>query len=233
MSDSLEDSDSNKQKEVSKDAWKSKLQSVDVSRAKLNQIIMNFLVVEGHKDVAMQFASESGTAPDISLDLIGVRMVIKKCIHEGKIEEAIERINYLNPLILGSNPTLFFHLECQAVIELIRQDKTEEALKFCQDGLAELTGCNAAFLPKLEQVMTLVAFGRNGCSELPCAILLTQQHRSTVATEVNEAILQSQGQSADSRLALLLKRLAWEQNQLADVVKFPVILDFQTAVIPP
>lgn len=38
--------------------------------------------------------------------------------------------------ILDTNPELFFHLQQQRLIELIRQGRTEEALEFAQEELA-------------------------------------------------------------------------------------------------
>lgn len=47
-------------------------------------------------------------------------------------------ILFRNPClqILDTNPELFFHLQQQRLIELIRQGKTEEALEFAQEELA-------------------------------------------------------------------------------------------------
>lgn len=96
-------------------------------------------------------------------------MAVKKAVQNGNVEDAIEKVNDLNPevqcfyiscvnschsllwcikesksdsssnpclQILDTNPELFFHLQQQRLIELIRQGKTDEALEFAQEELA-------------------------------------------------------------------------------------------------
>lgn len=45
-------------------------------------------------------------------------------------------LHYLSSQILDTNPQLFFHLQQQRLIELIRAGKIEEALEFAQEELA-------------------------------------------------------------------------------------------------
>ena len=58
---------------------------------------MNFLVHEGYKEGAMCFAKESGAEAQIDTESIDARILIRKLILEGLIEEAIRQINELNP----------------------------------------------------------------------------------------------------------------------------------------
>ena len=51
--------------------------------------------------------------------------------------------------ILEAQPELFFHLQQQRLIELIRQGSTEAALEFAQEYLAPLAEENTAFLEEL------------------------------------------------------------------------------------
>jgi len=44
-------------------------------------------------------------------ELIDARIEVKKLIERGQIEEAIRRINAINPEILDTNPELFFELK--------------------------------------------------------------------------------------------------------------------------
>ncbi len=48
--------------------------------------------------------------------------------------QAIERVNDLDPEILEAQQGLFFHLQQQRLIELIRQGQLAEALHFAQVG---------------------------------------------------------------------------------------------------
>ena len=42
--------------------WKKKLDAVRISKQDMNKLVMNYLVIEGVKDAAEQFALESGTS---------------------------------------------------------------------------------------------------------------------------------------------------------------------------
>ena len=59
---------------------------------------MNYLIIEGYQSAALSFSQETGlpqTQPDFAS--IEDRMCIRRCIQQGKIEEAIERVNDLDP----------------------------------------------------------------------------------------------------------------------------------------
>jgi hypothetical protein len=70
------------------------------------------------------------------LGTITDRMAVRKAVQCGQVEDAIEKVNDLNPEILDTNPQLFFHLQQQRLIELIRSGQVEEALEFAQEELA-------------------------------------------------------------------------------------------------
>jgi hypothetical protein len=58
---------------------------------------MNYLVIEGYKEAAEKFSSEASISPSFNLNSIEDRMNIRKAIQSGRIEEAIERVNDLDP----------------------------------------------------------------------------------------------------------------------------------------
>lgn len=60
--------------------------------------------------------------------------------------------------ILDNNPALYFQLQQQRLIELIRQKKIDEALIFAQEELAPRGEEHPEFLEELEQTMTLLAY---------------------------------------------------------------------------
>jgi len=76
----------------------------------LNKLVMNYLIIEGFKDAAEKFSQESGTKPPVNLESIQDRMVVRTAIQRGQIEEAIERVNDLNPEV----KILFFFLSTVA-----------------------------------------------------------------------------------------------------------------------
>ena len=63
------------------------------------------------------------TELDSDLGSIADRMEIRSAIQNGDVEKAMERVNDLNPELLETNPSLYFHLQQQRLIELIRQGK--------------------------------------------------------------------------------------------------------------
>lgn len=53
--------------------------------------------VQGYVEAAQTFEKESGTQPGVDLGAITDRMEIRKAVQSGNVEEAIERVNDLNP----------------------------------------------------------------------------------------------------------------------------------------
>ncbi|XP_073134483.1 protein GID8 homolog isoform X1 [Henckelia pumila] len=214
---------------ITRDEWEKRLSDVKVRKEDMNKLVMNFLVTEGYVEAAEKFRMESGTEPEIDLATITDRMAVKKAVQSGNVEDAIEKVNDLNPEILDTNPQLFFHLQQQRLIELIRNGKVEEALEFAQEELAPRGEENRGFLEELERTVALLAFEDvNNC---PVGDLLDISQRLKTASEVNAAILTSQSHEKDPKLPSLLKMLTWVQNQLDEKVSYPRINDFSTAML--
>lgn len=188
-------------KVITREEWEKKLNNVKIRKEDMNKLVMNFLVTEGFVDAAEKFRKESGTEPDIDLATITDRMAVKKAVQSGNVEDAIEKVNDLNPEILDTNPQLFFHLQQQRLIELIRNGKIEEALEFAQEELAPRGEENQSFLEELERTVALLAF--EDVSNCPVGELLDISQRLKTASEVNAAILTSQ--SHEKGLCLLQK----------------------------
>lgn len=58
---------------------------------------MDYLVIEGYKDAAQRFSAETGLRPQIDLESIENRMTIRAAIQRGDVEDAISRVNELDP----------------------------------------------------------------------------------------------------------------------------------------
>ena len=147
--------------------------------------------------------------------------------------------------ILDSNPSLYFHLQQQRLIELIRQNKIEEALLFAQAELAPRGEEHPEFLHELEETMTLLAYDvdlaaieasqaakgqltvtAEGADDGPPAFvtaLLHPSHRQATAAEVNAAILTSQSHGSTPKLPNLLRMLAWGEGLLSERADFPTL----------
>ncbi|KAK4340575.1 hypothetical protein RND71_039076 [Anisodus tanguticus] len=241
-------------KVITREEWEKKLNDVKIRKEDMNRLVMNFLVTEGYVEAAEKFRKESGTDPDIDLATITDRMAVKKAVQAGNVEDAIEKVNDLNPedkkkpfycdtvyfvpkagkifsriAILDTNPQLFFHLQQQRLIELIRNGKVEEALEFAQEELAPRGEENQSFLEELEKTVALLAF--EDVSNCPIGELLDVSQRLKTASEVNAAILTSQSHEKDPKLPSLLKMLIWAQNQLGEKAVYPRINDLSTAAL--
>jgi hypothetical protein len=212
---------------IPRDEWEKMLDEVKINKTDLNRLVMNYLVIEGYKDAAERFAVESGLPPTVDLAHIEERMNIRNAVQSGNIEEAIERVNDLDPDILDTNPKLFFHLQQQKLIELIRQDRVMDAVDFAQEELAPRGEENPEFLEELEQTMALLAFEDQ--SKSPVGDLLDFSQRQKIASELNSAILAAQCQDKDPKLPTMLKMLVWAQNQLDDKYTYPKVKNLATA----
>ncbi|KAM9989649.1 hypothetical protein ACTFIY_005676 [Dictyostelium cf. discoideum] len=218
---------SNPQKKViSTSEWDDKLAEVNISKSDLNKLVMNYLVIEGYQEAAAKFQEESSTQTTVDLASIADRMAIRSAIQCGDIEKGIEIVNDLNPEILDTNPQLYFHLQQQKLIELIRKGMTAEALKFAQDELAPQGEENNKFLEELEKTISLLVF--EDTAKSPLSSLLDHSQRQKTAGELNSAILLSQSQDKDPKLPTILKLLKWAQTQLDSKCIYPKITNTVT-----
>ncbi|RWS28940.1 C20orf11-like protein [Leptotrombidium deliense] len=218
--------------------WNNCLQSLPVKRCEVNKLIMDYLVSEGFKEAAEKFRHEAGldiaSADGVFNEtsaLLEQRIEVRAAIEEGKVRDAIQLINRYYSELLDQNRHLYFKLQQQQLIELIREQKVEEALRFSQEQLS----VDEEFLdlPELERTLALLAFDKPEIS--PFSDLLQVSHRQQLASEVNEAILKEQSGSAEvekPHLVTLLKLLLWTQSELEKKkIKFPKMTDLSNAVI--
>ncbi|KAI3436058.1 hypothetical protein D9Q98_002117 [Chlorella vulgaris] len=214
-------------KRISAEEWQRKLREVRVAKEDMNRVVMNFLVTEGYVDAARVFERESRTAPGVDLEQITDRMEIRKAVQSGDVEQAIERVNDLDPEILEQGHELFFHLQQQRLIELIRQGQLAEALEYAQEYLAPRGEDHPELLQDLERTAALLVFEDVGSS--PLADLMDVAQRQKTASELNAAILASQSQEAEPKLPNLLKLLMWAQKQLDEKAVYPRVDNLVTA----
>lgn len=205
------------------ETWKNKLDQQQSSKEELNKLILDYLVVEGYKEAAENFILESNTQSDgvEPAGSLGNRTIIRKAIQIGDIQKAIELVNDLDPEILDKNPGLYFHLQQQKLIELIREKKSDEALDFLNKELSSFGEENQAYLDELEKTLVLLAFDDH--SKSPMAHLLDISQRHKTASELNAAILSNNTQDKDAKLPNVLKLLSWAQDQLSNVCDYPEI----------
>ncbi|XP_050497632.1 glucose-induced degradation protein 8-B homolog [Diabrotica virgifera virgifera] len=149
----------------------------------------------------------------------------------GKIQEATALINQLHPELLDNDRYLYFHLQQLHLIELIRNNRIEEALAFAQSHLSEAGEEDPSVLSELERTVALLAFEEPLSS--PFGDLLAPSHRQKVASEVNAAILKMEHQENTApQVSTLLKLILWGQDKLTKRnVKYPKMVDLASAKI--
>ncbi|KAF8632588.1 hypothetical protein AX15_001795 [Amanita polypyramis BW_CC] len=189
----------------------------------LNRLIMDYLVIEGYKSAAEEFSQEANIMPPVDFESIESRMGIREALQRGDVEEAVTRVNDLNPEILDTNPALYFHLQQQKLIEYIRQGRIADAIQFAQDELAPRGEENPQFLAELEQTMALLAFESSLSAPAAVLELLSPAQRMKTAGEVNAAILDSLSQGKEVKLVGLLKLLSWGERLLEEKTEFPKV----------
>ncbi|KAL4556815.1 hypothetical protein LXL04_034978 [Taraxacum kok-saghyz] len=118
-----------------------------------------------------------------------------------------------------TNPQLFFHLQQQRLIELIRNGKVEEALEFAQEELQ-------SFLEELERTVALLAFEDVKNSPVSDLLDISQRLKPQVMS-----MLQFLQVKAMKKLPSLLRMLLWAQNQLDEKAAYPRITDLFTATL--
>ncbi|KAL1754673.1 CTLH/CRA C-terminal to lish motif domain-containing protein [Schizophyllum commune] len=193
---------------------------------------MDYLVIEGYKSAAVEFSQEASLAAPVDFDSIENRMNIREALQRGDVEDAITRVNDLNPDILDTNPALYFHLQQQRLIELIRDNRIDEALQLAQSELAPRGEENPEFLADLEKTMTLLAFESSPAAPPAVSELLSSGQRQKTAGEVNAAILESLSQGKEVKLVGLLKLLSWGESMLEERAEFPK-LNLQEGTVTP
>lgn len=94
--------------------------------------------------------------------------------------------------ILEEDEELFFHLQQQRLIELIRSGDVDASLEFAQECLAPLGEDRPTFLEEVERTVALLLF--EDARAAPRAELLEPAQRQKTASRLNAAVLRSQSQ---------------------------------------
>ncbi|CAI7928911.1 unnamed protein product [Closterium sp. NIES-54] len=96
-------------KVVRRAEWEARMDAAAVRAEDMNKLVMNYLVTEGYVDAARKFEIESGTDREsrgadaatmragADLGAVAERMAVKQAVQRGDVEDAIDRVNDLNP----------------------------------------------------------------------------------------------------------------------------------------
>lgn len=272
------------------------LNSMQLKRSEMNELIMDYLVHEGFKEAAERFREEAGIEaanlrlkpetgkqeildqkgesgghvdnnnsinskkeqsefsslitsgqdiPDNSERLAGFndwltkvetpdmmdkRVEVRQLIEEGNILKGQSLINLYYPELLDNHRNLYFKLQQQHLIELIRQQKINDVLSYVHD---QLSVDELRDLTEMERTLALLAYDQPDKS--PYASLLEISHRLQLASEMNDTILQETTGNVEPnkpRLVTLLKLLFWTQSELEKKkIQFPKMTDLVNGTI--
>lgn len=189
-----------------------RMQAGLLKRSKMNELIMDYLVHEGFKEAAERFREEAGIEPKMPTETMDKRIEIRRLIEDGSILQGQSLINKYYPELLDNHRDLYFRLQQQHLIELIRKQKIDDVLAFVHD---QLRVDELRDLSEMERTLALLAYENPDKS--PYAGLLEESHRLQLASELNDIILQETSGNIEptkTRLIDLMKLLYWTQNEL-------------------
>ncbi|KAK0989932.1 hypothetical protein LTS01_008722 [Friedmanniomyces endolithicus] len=209
-----------------------KVEEMKPSKSDINWVIMDYLVSEGYPGAAEKFAQETNLPGPVDNESIRERVRVRNAIHGGRLDEAIELINEIDPEILDNNHLLHFHLLQLQLIEIIRTVLAKHgsspaatdflpAIKFATEQLSPRAPTDPKYQQALERTMALMIFPPEKMTP-EFKELLDEELRRKVAVEVNRAILESRGERSEAKIRQLIKARAWaEQEARAAKVDLP------------
>lgn len=208
---------------VHESLWERLKAEMRLSKRYTNRLIMEYFVVEGHREAAAAFARESGVKLGEPLEAMDGRVTARQLLVEGRVDEAYKVLEGVSSTLLESRPDVQFRLAQQEFIELVRSRRIDEALELAERRLAPLADEHPEHREGLEDAMALLAFSTPESAPKEVASLLSRSYRIETAGIVNAAALTAQGQVQESRLPGLLRTLMHSQKRLEDGVEFPSI----------
>lgn len=85
-----------------------------ISRSDINWVIMDYLVSEGYPYAAAKFAQETNISQPFDAEAIKARVRVRSAIHAGKVDEAIDMINDIDPEVCSH--TIQLHTPFEMII---------------------------------------------------------------------------------------------------------------------
>ena len=214
-----------KKKKITNEQWNKELNSKKINKDQMNQIIANYLFVQGYTIPLKKFIKESKIKFEFDEKLLNKRFLIRQLITENKIEDAITEINLINEKILSENKNLLFILQRQVLLNHIKENNLQEALDFAKNVLLPLTKDNDFLFKELEKVMCLLAY--ENVEDAPEKELFTKKFLEKISSKTNLVILNymAKDKPVNLKLELLIKLMMYVQTQLKKEIDFPQILE--------
>ena len=105
-------------KRVEIEEWTDMMADQHISKQDMNNLVMNFFVVEGFKEAAENFKREANINID-ETELMCLQDNIRGLIFDDKIDEVIACISKIDENLFETNTELFFELQVQKLISII------------------------------------------------------------------------------------------------------------------
>jgi hypothetical protein len=91
---------------------------------------MDYLVIEGYKSAAEEFSQEANLTTPVDFESIETRMDIREALQRGDVEDAIIRVNDLNPDVSPScrtrrEPSKRLNISCTTLKRFCAGDDTK------------------------------------------------------------------------------------------------------------
>jgi len=195
------------------------------SKSDINCVIMEYLVSEGYPEAAEKFAQETNLPKPGDNASIRERVQVRNAIHAGKVDEAVEMVNEIDPEILDKHRLLHFQLLQLQLIEIIRNiltsappngniaaDAFRPAVEFATSQLAPRVPTGDIYKMTLERTMALMIYPTEKMTP-EFKELLDLGLREKVACQVNKAILESKGESSEAKIRQLIRARVWAEAE--------------------
>ncbi|EDW32013.1 GL11425 [Drosophila persimilis] len=193
--------------------WAQRMSSFQIKQADLNRLVMNYLITEGYQEAAQRFKAESSLEPSSLGDSIDDRVRIRNAVRSGQVKYAMDLANRLYPQLFETNNYMYFHMQQLRLIELIREQKVEQALDFAQSKESGLSEVHSDNIREMQRALALLAFDKP--EESPFGDLMKPAYRLQVAGELNNAILKYEGgEVVQPKMMFLIKLILWAQDRL-------------------
>lgn len=153
-----------------------------------------------------EFAAETGLSLELVEGSVQRRVQIRQWVVAGQIQQAIDDVIALHPNFVSEFPDLHFELLSQLLIEMIRENRMDDGLRFSHSQLGPLARTNSSYLSKIERMMALLVFGSGPGTWTE---LLELRQRERLGDKLNQVLLTREGLPKDSLLSTLLKRFLW------------------------
>lgn len=212
-----------KPKSISNSKWIKELNAQKISKYKMNQIIANYLFLQGYCVPLKKFIAETKIKFDFDENLLNKRFLIRRLISSNQIDKAIQEINSIDKNILIENKIIYFILQRQILINYIKENKLQEALTFAKNNLLQLTKDNDFLYKELERTMGLLAY--ENINDAPEKEIISEKFLERIATKVNLVILNylSGLKIINLNLDLLIKLTRYVEKELKKEIDFPMI----------